>query len=289
MGTTDQRRKAAHERGTDDTDETDEEQRQISGGSFICHSLSPFYQWNQCHPWLLASLFCLRGSEFAFFSRTRDSSQIPAVDEDVIVIGLGHRGWGRAYWRGPFEERKTLTMNYFSRLTDIVTCNLNEILAREADPQAALQKIITEMEAGLAGARRAVATAAANEERLGKELAELGQQAEQLTEEARNGLRADDESAARLALLRKQEVVDVVGGLEQQLKAAHATREHLTTTLRALEARLSEARRRQLELEASPKARVGSSKTGGAAGEDDPRAQEIETELEALRRELGQV
>ena len=144
------------------------------------------------------------------------------------------------------------------------------------------------MEAGLAGARRAVTTAAANEERLGKELAELGQQAEQLTEEARNGLRADDESAARLALLRKQEVVDVVGGLEQQLKAAHATREHLTTTLRALEARLSEARRRQLELEASPKARVGSSKSGGTGVEDDPRAQEIETELEALKRELGQ-
>ncbi len=179
-------------------------------------------------------------------------------------------------------------MNYFSRLTDIVTCNLNEILAREADPPAALKKIITEMEAGLAGARRAVTTAAANEERLGKELAELGQQAEQLTEEARNGLRADDESAARLALLRKQEVVDVVGGLEQQLKAAHATREHLTTTLRALEARLSEARRRQLELEASPKARVGSSKSGGTGVEDDPRAQEIETELEALKRELGQ-
>jgi phage shock protein A len=80
-----------------------------------------------------------------------------------------------------------------------------------------------------------------------------------------------------------------VGGLEQQLKAAHATREHLTTTLRALEARLSEARRRQLELEASPKARVGSSQSGGTAAEDDPRAQEIETELEALRRELGQV
>ena len=93
---------------------------------------------------------------------------------------------------------------------------------------------------------------------LGKELAELDQQTDQLTEAARTCLRADDESAARLALLRKQEVADVVGGLKQQLKAAHATREHLTTTLRALEARLSEARRRQLELQASPKARVAS-------------------------------
>jgi phage shock protein A len=179
-------------------------------------------------------------------------------------------------------------MNYFSRLTDIVTCNLTEMLAREADPAAALRKIITEMEAGLAGARRSVATASTNEERLGKELAELGQQADRLTEEARTCLRAIDESAARLALLRKQEVVDVIAGLTQQLKAACATREHLTTTLRALEARLSEARRRQLELEASPKARIGSSKAGSTAVEDDPRAHEIETELAALKRELGQ-
>jgi phage shock protein A len=179
-------------------------------------------------------------------------------------------------------------MNYFSRLTDIVTCNLSEILARETDPTAALKKIITEMEAGLAGARRSVTTAAANEERLGKELAELDQQAEQLTEEARECLRAADESAARVVLLRKQEVVDVVAGLQQQLKAAHATREHLTTTLRALEARLSEARRRQLELEASPKARVSSAKGGSATIEDDPRAHEIESELAALKRELGQ-
>lgn len=179
-------------------------------------------------------------------------------------------------------------MNYFSRLTDIVTCNLNEMLAREADPPAALRKIIGEMEAGLAGARRSVATASANEERLGKELAELDEQVEQLTEAARECLRAEDESAARLALFRKQEVADVAAGLQQQLKAAHATREHLTTTLRALEARLSEARRRQLELEASPKTRVASSISGPTVIEDDPRAHEIETELAALKRELGQ-
>jgi phage shock protein A len=193
-----------------------------------------------------------------------------------------------AGWCGPYEEWKIATMNYFNRLTEIVTCNLNEMLAREVDPAAAVRKIITEMEAGLAGARRSVTTAAANEERLGKEMAELDQQAAQLTEEAREALRAADESAARIALVRKQEVADVAAGLQQQLKAAHATREHLTTTLRALEARLSEARRRQLELDASTKAKVGSSRGGAGVVEEDPRAHEIESELEALKRELGQ-
>jgi phage shock protein A len=178
-------------------------------------------------------------------------------------------------------------MNYFSRLTDIVTCNLAEMLAREGDPSAALRKIISEMEEGLAGARRSVGTATANEERLGREIAELGGQSEQLTDEAREALRNHDESAARVALIRKQEVVDVVAGLEQQHKAACATRDHLNTTLRALEARLSEARRRQHELQTSAKATVTSSQSSHAnLEEDDPRARAIDDELDALRREL---
>jgi phage shock protein A len=178
-------------------------------------------------------------------------------------------------------------MNYFSRLTDIVTCNLAEMLAREADPSAALRKIVAEMEEGLAGARRSVGTATANEERLSREIAELGGQAEQLTDEAREALRNHDESAARVALIRKQEVVDVVAGLEQQHKAACATRDHLNTTLRALEARLSEARRRQHELQTSAKTAVTSSQSAHASLEDDdPRARAIDDELDALRREL---
>jgi phage shock protein A len=179
-------------------------------------------------------------------------------------------------------------MNYFSRLTDIVTCNLSEMLAREADPPAALKKIIAEMEEGLAGARRSVGTATANEERLRREIAELAGQTDQLTDEAREALRNHDESGARVALIRKQEVVDVVAGLEQQHKAACATRDHLNTTLRALEARLSEARRRQQELQTSPKAAVTTSLGSSVDLEDDdPRARAIDDELAALKRELG--
>ena len=40
-------------------------------------------------------------------------------------------------------------MSYFSRLTDIVTCNLSEILAKESDPATALKRIVAEMEEGL--------------------------------------------------------------------------------------------------------------------------------------------
>ena len=57
-------------------------------------------------------------------------------------------------------------MTYFSRLTDIVTCNLTKLLAEADDPAAALQEIIAEMDAGMAGARRSMQTAQGNEDRI---------------------------------------------------------------------------------------------------------------------------
>ncbi|WP_339912157.1 PspA/IM30 family protein, partial [Symmachiella dynata] len=61
-------------------------------------------------------------------------------------------------------------MTYFSRLSDIVTCNLNELLDREADPHAAILSILREMEAGVAGANRSVATATSNQQRIQSEI-----------------------------------------------------------------------------------------------------------------------
>lgn len=181
-------------------------------------------------------------------------------------------------------------MVYFSRLTDIVTCNLSEILSKETDPVAALKMIVAEMLEGQAGAQRSVSTAAASEERLRREIAERQSEAEQWTAAARRELGAGRETEARQALERKQEVLDVIAGLEQQHKAAIVTRDHLTTTLRALEGRLAEARRRMRDLDTVPSGEAG----GGLGGtrlipdeEAAARAKRIEDELAALRRETG--
>ena len=175
-------------------------------------------------------------------------------------------------------------MTYFSRLTDIVTCNLTKLLAEADDPAAALQEIIAEMDAGMAGARRSMQTAQRNEDRIRGEVEERSAQIAHWAGKAKEHLVAGVEGQARLALVRKREVEDLVAGLEQQLVAAEQTREHLSTTFRALEARLAEARRRQ---------------QGGADGEESSAtdtgaesnsavSSEIDDELAALKRELGQ-
>ena len=186
-------------------------------------------------------------------------------------------------------------MSYFSRLTDIVTCKLSEILEHADDPQVAIERIISEMEEGLAGASRSVSSALASEERLRTELEEHRVQVGSWTSRAKQELEAGSEDQARQALMRKREVEDVIAGLQQQHQAAIATRDHLSTTLRAIEARLIEARRKLQQLESSktsehPDAPPSAAGIGSMPDSplSDDRAKRIEAELEALKRELRQ-
>ena len=176
-------------------------------------------------------------------------------------------------------------MPYFSRLTDIVTCSLTDLLAESADPAATLDEIVSEMEEGRAGARRSVATAAGNVARLESEAEQQRRQITFWQTHAREELTAGDEDAARHSLIRRQECEDVVAGLDQELAAARGTHAHLTTTLRALEARLADARRKRTELAAGGATPAREPTPSDAAGPE--RGRNVEDELEALRRELG--
>src|SRR6478752_9802669 len=111
-------------------------------------------------------------------------------------------------------------MTFFSRLTDIVTCNLSHMLAQAEDPQAAIAEIITEMREGLSGAQRSVNTASASEARLRQEIDSHRSQVDMWTVKAKEQLIAGVEPEARQSLLRKREVEDLIAGLLQQHRAA---------------------------------------------------------------------
>lgn len=179
-------------------------------------------------------------------------------------------------------------MSFFSRLTDIVTCNLTHLLAQAEDPKAAIAEIIQEMQEGISGAKRSVNTAITSEERLRLEIDAHRVQVESWTVKAKEQLVAGAEADARQCLLRKREVEDLIAGLSQQHKAAIATREHLATMHRALEARLAEAIRRQETLGGSLDEIPSSvpsylSTPNSQAGE---LHRELDAELEALKQEL---
>jgi phage shock protein A len=165
------------------------------------------------------------------------------------------------------------------------------LLAEADNPAEAIAGIVHEMEEGRAGAQRSMKTAAGNEERIAGEIAEEQTQVDKWTADAREKLQQGEEDQARLALVRKQEATALLAGLVQQHEAAVATREHMTTTLRVLEARLADARRRQQELDAggSPAESTESAAALGSPNfESFPPSDSVEAELAALKKELGQ-
>lgn len=180
-------------------------------------------------------------------------------------------------------------MNFFSRTSDIISRNLAELLAKEANPAKAIRQVIAEMEQGLSGVRRSVQTADRNEQKVATELAEHRGQVAFWGGRAREELAAGQETEARAALIRRKELEDLIAGLQQEHSAAEATREQLTTTLRAVEARVAEARRLQAHLDQGiplPAATEAGSLPAVQETLDRSRNAQVDDELEALKREL---
>lgn len=175
-------------------------------------------------------------------------------------------------------------MPYFSRLTDIVTCNLSALLEECEDPAVVLRDVIHEMQEGLAAAERSVRTSRANEERIRNEIKEHETEASRWLKLAKDSIQSGSDAEARNALMRKREVEDLIKGLDQQLASAEGTREHLTTTWHALTARMSDAQRRLAELTGEP---APAEPTLPPELIDDEITREIDAELDALKSEIG--
>lgn len=179
-------------------------------------------------------------------------------------------------------------MPHFSRLTDIITCSLTEILNAAADPAVTLQEIIGEMNEGLAACRRNVQTSTDNGERLKREIFDYEAQIVVWKDRARQNLAEGDEDAARNSLRRKVEIVDLIAGLRPELEAAVSASQHMLRIQKALEARHSEALRRLEEVtgQSSAISLESESFVLSSSAATQKRRSAIEAELEALRREM---
>jgi phage shock protein A len=179
-------------------------------------------------------------------------------------------------------------MPHFSRLTDIITCSLTDILNAAANPAVTLQEIIGEMNEGLAACRRNVHTSTSNGDRLKCEIAEYENQVVEWKSRAKQNLEDGNEDAARNSLRRKVEVEDLIAGLRPELDAAVSASQHMLRIQKALEARYSEALRKLEELTGQPPSLPLESETAilSANAAAQKHSSTVEAELEALRREI---
>jgi phage shock protein A len=145
-------------------------------------------------------------------------------------------------------------MGLFARLTELISANLNSLLDAAEDPERMLAQVIRELEESLSGARQQGARAVAAERRLARELEQNRAEARNWNERARLALAGRREDLARKALARKLEHDDLARVLETQWSAARQGSDEVKAALRALEARLAEARRKQRSLVARHRA-----------------------------------
>ena len=142
----------------------------------------------------------------------------------------------------------------FKRISDVINANLNDLVDRVEDPERMIKHLIREMEENINSAREGVIDAVASEKQLAKELENQRRQAGEWHERARQALETGNEALAREALLRKKEHDGVVANLEVSWASARRTSERLKTQLRALEAKLEEARLKKSSLVARQRA-----------------------------------
>jgi phage shock protein A len=144
--------------------------------------------------------------------------------------------------------------NLFKRISDVLSANLNDLVDRVEDPERMVKQLIREMEENVNSAREGVIDALASEKQLAKELDHQRRQSEDWYNRARRALETGNETLAREALARKKEHDDILANLQASWESSRRTSERLKAQLRALEAKLEEARLKKGSLVARQRA-----------------------------------
>ncbi len=144
--------------------------------------------------------------------------------------------------------------NIFKRISDLVTANINDLIDRVEDPERMIKQIIREMEENIRQAKDGVIEAVASEKKLWMEVEAHRRQSQEWRQKAEIALKEGKEDLARAALTRKKEYDRVLASLEPAWEAAVNTSAGLKAQLRALEAKLEEAKRKRGTLVARQRA-----------------------------------
>lgn len=153
-------------------------------------------------------------------------------------------------------------MGIFDRLRRLIKANVNSAIDKAEDPEKLLNQLLIEMNEQLVEAKRAVASAIADEKRLERQIQEHLVQSQDwerravlaLREAEKNPARAlEFEDMAKQALMRKKEYDEIAGKLQEQLGAQHQAVEKLKYSLKDLQRRIEEKQRQKTLLVARAK------------------------------------
>jgi phage shock protein A len=136
-------------------------------------------------------------------------------------------------------------MGIFSKLSTVIKSNINDLISRAENPEKMLNQIILDMRDQLAKAKREVAAAIADERKLKSQLEDEAKQARDWEHRAMLAVREGRDDLAKQALMRQQEHAERVQVLQQTWQAQAAETEKLKGSLRQLNDKIEEAKRKR--------------------------------------------
>jgi len=136
-------------------------------------------------------------------------------------------------------------MGILSRFINVARANLNALLNRAEDPAKMLDQTLIDMEAAYGKAKDRVAHAMADHKRLEKSLMDQQAEVRRWEERAQRAVETGDDELAREALRRKNEHGRMAVQFEHELAAHSTSVERLKDSLRELEQKIAEIRRKK--------------------------------------------
>src|SRR5678816_3092593 len=136
-------------------------------------------------------------------------------------------------------------MGIFDRLASLLRSNINDLISRAEDPEKMLTQILVDMRSQLAKAKQQVATAIADEKRLRDQTDAEYRQSADWEQKAMLAIKEGRDDLAKQALMRQGEHMSHATQLEATWETHRADTEKLKNSLRDLNDKIEEAKRKK--------------------------------------------
>jgi phage shock protein A len=136
-------------------------------------------------------------------------------------------------------------MGIFDRISTLLRSNINDLISRAENPEKMLNQLIVDMRSQLAKAKQQVASAIADEKRLGSQAEQEKKLAEEWEKRAELAVRENRDDLAKQALLRYNEHVQGAVQLQETWVKHREETEKLKISLRQLNDKIEEAKRKK--------------------------------------------
>jgi phage shock protein A len=136
-------------------------------------------------------------------------------------------------------------MGIFDRLSTLIRSNINDLINRAENPEKMLNQLIVDMRSQLAKAKQQVASAIADEKRLAAQAEQEKKLAEEWEKRAELAVREGRDDLAKQALLRYNEHVQGAVQLQETWVKHREETEKLKQSLRQLNDKIEEAKRKK--------------------------------------------